>query len=249
MTTERVERRLAAILNADVVGFSRLMDGTPTLKEQSKTRTSSALVAVIASVAMMAFGVLLPVSDAHAQDQPVNLVPLPPPTPLKEIGVQRAALGLITPALSREAPADKFTDGSGNPASLDDFRGRVVLVHLWATWCVPWCREELPTLDGVQAMLGGSDFEVVAVSVDRNGAEVVPPFFEELHLSHLEVYLDPTSRLQGALGIIGIPTTVIYDRHGSEIGRAFGSREWDSPTVVSLIRRFIIGPDEAEEGQ
>lgn len=187
----------------------------------------------------MAIAVLPLAADALAQDE------LPPPTPVEELDVQSAALGLIPTGSAQIAPAERFADGNGNSVSLNDFRGRVVLVHIWATWCVPWCREELPKLDALQAKLGASDLKVVAVSVDRNGADVVPSFFSELHLSHLDIYLDPSERLARALRTVGVPTTLIFDRDGREIGRAFGSRDWNHPAVLSLIRRFIIGPDDS----
>jgi thiol-disulfide isomerase/thioredoxin len=121
---------------------------------------------------------------------------------------------------------------------LSDFAGRVVLLNLWATWCAP-CVREMPTLDRLQAELGGPDFEVVALSSDRAGAAAVEPFFRTHGLSRLGVYLDPQGEATRALGTRGLPTTVLIDREGREVGRLEGVAEWDSPEAKALIRAYI----------
>ena len=161
-----------------------------------------------------------------------------------------AGLSLLdTPA---PLPDLRFEDGDGNPVGLSDFRGRIVLLNVWATWCPP-CRKEMPTLDRLQAALGGPDFEVVALSIDKGGVEQVKGFYSATGIRDLRIYLDrdsaamadpgilgvPISTSKGSLGIVGIPTTLLIDRDGQELGRLIGPAEWDSPEMLALIRRQI----------
>ena len=137
-----------------------------------------------------------------------------------------------------ETPEIAFQAGSGRKLVLDDFLGRVVLLNLWATWCAP-CRAEMPTLDNLQAILGGSDFEVLALSLDQGGVQDVERFYRELGLRHLAVYVDPTTRAQRELRVLGLPTTMLIDADGFELGRLIGPTEWDSHEMVSFLRSFI----------
>lgn len=132
-------------------------------------------------------------------------------------------------------PALQFTDADGTALSLADFRGRAVLLNIWATWCGP-CRKEMPALERLQAILGSGDFEVVALSIDRSGLAAVQPFFDELGIENLAIYLDESAAAMSALGITGIPTTLLIDRDGREIRRWAGPAEWDSPKMEALIR-------------
>lgn len=132
----------------------------------------------------------------------------------------------------------EFEDGKGQKRTLADFRGKVVLLNLWATWCGP-CREEMPTLDRLQSRLGGSDFEVVALSIDRGGQVLVKSFFDEIDVQRLAVYVDPTAEAGTKLAILGVPTTLLLDREGNEMGRLTGAAEWDSPEVMNTIRLYL----------
>jgi thiol-disulfide isomerase/thioredoxin len=127
-----------------------------------------------------------------------------------------------------------FVDGDLKAAKLANFHGKVVLLNLWATWCGP-CREEMPTLDRLQAKLGGPDFEVVALSIDQEGVAVVKDFYEELGLKALSIFVDESMTAPVALKALGVPTTLLISREGQEIGRHTGPAEWDSPEVKALI--------------
>lgn len=133
-----------------------------------------------------------------------------------------------------------FVDGDGRPLAWDKFRGRVVLLNVWATWCGP-CRKEMPTLDRLQAKLGGANFEVVALSIDSEGIPAVRQFYRETGVRHLRIYNDPTLDVTTQLNIAGVPTTLLIDRDGHEIGRALGPAEWDRSDVVEAIRRQLDG--------
>jgi thiol-disulfide isomerase/thioredoxin len=145
------------------------------------------------------------------------------------------AIGIAPVSPPRPVPSVAFTDGDGRSLSLADFRGRAVVVNFWATWCVP-CQQEMPSLDRLQAMLGGPDFLVLAVSVDKQGLAVVQPFYRELGLRSLGVAADPSGKALAALGIEGIPATLLVDPQGREIGRKLGVLEWDAPAVVNALR-------------
>jgi len=138
----------------------------------------------------------------------------------------------------RPAPIDIFHDGDGREVSLMDFGGKVVLLNLWATWCVP-CLAELPSLDRLQAKLGGADFQVVAVSVDRRGVDAVRPFFAKLHIANLPIYVEPQNQLATALGLQVLPSTIVIGPHGIMLGRMIGAAEWDAPESLALIRHYI----------
>ncbi|MDE2004229.1 MAG: TlpA family protein disulfide reductase [Betaproteobacteria bacterium] len=136
----------------------------------------------------------------------------------------------------------RFADGKGRVRDLASFRGKVVLLNVWATWCGP-CRQEMPTLDRLQAKLGGKDFEVVALSIDRGGQAAVGSFFDETNVQKLAIYVDASTEAQGRLGIIGVPTSLLLDRQGREIGRVTGPAQWDSPEVIGIIKRYLTAPD------
>lgn len=138
----------------------------------------------------------------------------------------------------RRLPDIAFTDGDGVKLNLADFRGRVVLLNLWATWCPP-CRREMPALDRLQAAFGGPDFEVVALSIDKQGAPAVRDFYRELELQALAIYIDSSGKAPQRLGAIGIPTTLLIDRSNREIGRVVGAAEWDGPEALETIRRYL----------
>ena len=151
-----------------------------------------------------------------------------------------ALRGFVPEAVPETAPRLAFTDGEGRRVELADFSGSVVLLNLWATWCGP-CIEEIPALDRLQARFGGRDFQVVAVSVDRGGAAVVEPFMARRHIDHLAAYLDPESRSVRALGVGGLPTSLLLDRAGRILGRVEGDPGWDQPEARRLIEGALGG--------
>lgn len=152
--------------------------------------------------------------------------------------------GFVLNGAPTPVPEVQFTDREGRPRSLADFRGKVVLLNVWATWCLP-CREEMPTLDRLQAALGGGGFEVVALSVDRQGAEAVKGFYSEIGVRHLSVRVDATGKALRALAAIGLPTTILIDAEGRELGRLIGPAEWDGPEMVAFLKSIVEGEAES----
>ena len=137
----------------------------------------------------------------------------------------------------RELPDVSFSDDGGRPVKLSSFRGKVVLLNVWATWCPP-CRKEMPSLDRLQARLGGPGFEVVALSIDRGGTFVVRTFYDEIGIKALRIYTDQSGQAF-TLGVNGVPATLLIDRTGRELGRKLGPAEWDSPEIVKLIQSYV----------
>jgi thiol-disulfide isomerase/thioredoxin len=131
-----------------------------------------------------------------------------------------------------------FNDPDGKPTTLASL-GKVSLVNVWATWCVP-CREEMPTLDRLQAELGGEDFGVVPVNIDLNATDRAKAFLDEIGVANLPFYSDPSGRLFQDLkrrGLaIGLPTTILVDGKGCRIGVLEGPAEWDSDDAKALIK-------------
>ena len=138
----------------------------------------------------------------------------------------------------RPVPDLRFVDAAGRQRSLAEFRGRAVLLNVWAPWCEP-CRNELDSLDGLEARLGGPDFEVVAVSMDMNGPGGVARFYEKHGIRRLGVYADPNYAASRVLGARGIPTTLLIDKEGREVGRALGAQTWDGPRMLEAIERLL----------
>jgi len=132
----------------------------------------------------------------------------------------------------------KFQDAEGKERTLADWRGKVVLLNLWATWCLP-CRKEMPALDRLQTALGSDRFEVVAISVDRKGLEASRKFLADTEVKKLALYVDASARLMSDVRAVGLPATLLIDAQGREIGRLLGPAEWDSEDAVRLIRSVV----------
>jgi thiol-disulfide isomerase/thioredoxin len=151
-----------------------------------------------------------------------------------------AIAGFIIHAQPKEVAQFSFADAAGEVKTLGDWRGRVVLLNLWASWCGP-CRKEMPDLAKLQKSLGGADFEVVALSVDRKGAAVSAAFLKETGSENLALYIDPASKSLQALQALGLPATVLVGRNGLELGRMLGPANWSSPEAEALIKAALAG--------
>ncbi len=137
-----------------------------------------------------------------------------------------------------------FTDAEGRVLDFTTFRGRGLVVNFWATWCPP-CVAEMPALDRLHAMVARDGIEVLALSNDRGGRAQVEPFYQRTGLRNLGIWLDPRGATGRALEIRVLPTTLIIDRRGLEVGRLTGEAAWDQPEVVATIRRLTRTPAAA----
>src|SRR6266550_1591544 len=154
-----------------------------------------------------------------------------------------AALTMATVPL--RLPDLAFEDAGGKPKKLSDWRGRTVLVNLWATWCVP-CRKEMPALDSLQTKLGGPDFEVVAINIDTRDPEKPKNFLKDSNLTRLGYFSDQKAKVFQDLKAIGralgMPTSVLVDGQGCEIATIAGPAEWGSDDAVKLITAAMKPP-------
>ena len=154
-----------------------------------------------------------------------------------------AALTMATAPL--KLPDLAFEDGDGKPRKLSEWRGRTVLVNLWATWCVP-CRKEMPALDSLQTKLGGPKFEVVAINIDTRDPEKPKNFLKEAHLTQIGNFSDQKAKvfqdLKAVGRALGMPTSVLVDGQGCEIATIAGPAEWASDDAVKLISAAVNPP-------
>ena len=145
---------------------------------------------------------------------------------------------LVLPDSPVPAPDTEYLDPAGQPTTLAASDGRVRLVNFWATWCAP-CRKEMPALDALQRSRGGPDFEVIAIATGRNSPEGIAAFREEAGISALGNALDPKGRLAAAMGVPGLPVSVLLDRDGAEVARMLGDADWNGPDAHALIDRLV----------
>jgi len=164
------------------------------------------------------------------------------------------AKGEVAAFLPAEAPLEltalAFKDPEGKDVTLADFKDRTVLLNLWATWCAP-CRKEMPALDALQADMGGEDFEVVAVNLDRGGPEKPQAFLDEIGVGNLALYQDSSNGVLKALRKVaratGLPTTILIGPEGCEIGTMYGPAEWHSGEAKALLEG-ALAPSRAKPG-
>ena len=147
-----------------------------------------------------------------------------------------AAINIATEP--KRLPDLAFNDAGGQPRKLSDFRGRTVLLNLWATWCVP-CRKEMPALDALQAKLGGEQFQVVAINIDTRNLDKPKAWLDEVGIKGLGYFADPSAKVFQDLKAIGkalgMPTTLLIDPQGCELGTLAGPAEWASDDAIKLI--------------
>lgn len=156
------------------------------------------------------------------------------------LGGPEMPAGFVAQEVPQTAPPAEFKTATGKHLKLADFRGRVVLLNLWATSCVP-CQSEMPSFDRLQAMYQGDGLAVLAVSVDDTGGTALRRFFHRSGIRSLTPYMDDDGATSIAFTAHRIPTTLLIDRDGKVVGSLTGAAEWDSPPALALIRRYLDG--------
>jgi len=150
--------------------------------------------------------------------------------------------GVVVASRPLRLPDLAFRDGSGSERHLAEWRGRTVLLNLWATWCIP-CRKEMPALDELQAKLGGPPFEVLSINIDTRDADKPRNWLKEVGITRLGYYADASAKVFQDLKLvgraIGMPTTVLVDPAGCEIGTIAGPAEWASEDALKLVRAAL----------
>lgn len=141
----------------------------------------------------------------------------------------------------RPAPATAFENPDGESTTLADFRGKPVLVNLWATWCAP-CIAEMPTLDRLAAR-ESDRIQVLTISQDSDGRDKIEAFFAKRGYRHLETWLDPNMALMIELKANTLPTTILYDSDGRELWRVIGMEDWESGQAALLLKEGLGGAE------
>ncbi len=207
--------------------------------------TSTRLV----TLTIMALGIVAGLAVIYVTNPPQGNTPLA--KQCKTSPAQLAALkekatgavaGVVVPQGARPLPELAFQNNEGQTVSLSDFKGKTVLLNLWATWCAP-CRDEMPALNTLQEKFGSDDFEVVAVSVDTQGLDKSRAFLKEINADKLAFYASPDAGLfrnmQKIGRAVGLPTTLVIDETGCEIGYLPGYAHWADEDAYAFIRQII----------
>ena len=210
-----------------------MSDGNETAPRPSRSRRAIVGLAAAGGVAAVVYGVMAP-GNTGAASCPAAAAETARLDPL--IRGEVAAMILAQPA--HAAPDIAFKTPDGQTKTLADFKGKTLLVNVWATWCIP-CRKEMPALDALQRSQGGPDFQVVAVNVDTTRLERPAAFLKDNGIADLALYSDPSADVLQALkrqgGLLGLPTTLLIDKNGCELGRMAGPAEWASPDGQAVI--------------
>ena len=147
-------------------------------------------------------------------------------------------------ALAKEPkplPELAFTDADDKPLTLAGYKGKSVLLNFWATWCAP-CVKEMPSLDKLQAELGKARFVVLPLSLDTSSRPKVAPFYADRKLANLGIYFDKGKKVMSALDVSVLPTSILIDGQGRELGRLEGEADWDTPEAVALMKAAVDSP-------
>ena len=145
--------------------------------------------------------------------------------------------GITTHDIPQDIPEVRFVTEDGTRKTLYAIHGKVILLNIWATWCPP-CAKEMPTLDALQAGQGNSKFEVATLSIDTGGVPVVRRFFDKFGLKHLNIAIDPTQLSFTNLRVVGLPTTLLLNTDGKEVGRLVGPATWNGPDMEAFLKSF-----------
>jgi thiol-disulfide isomerase/thioredoxin len=137
------------------------------------------------------------------------------------------------------APETEFLTATGETVTLASFRGKVLLVNFWATWCAP-CVKEMPSIGRLRDKIADKDFAILAVSEDRKGAEVAVPFLKKLGVENITPYFDTRMSLARGFRLVGMPTTYLIDKEGRIRGSLAGTAEWDSDEAVAMIEKLLV---------
>jgi thiol-disulfide isomerase/thioredoxin len=213
----------------------------PTSKKDRAPRVSRIIAFAAGALAFMALGFVLYGIKAPGGKEAAGTAACPGAAEmaarLKPLVHGEIAALSIAPQ-PKPLPELSFNTPEGTKAGLADFKGRTVLLNLWATWCVP-CRQEMPALDRLQGLRGSKDFAVVAVNIDTARLDRPKAFLEEIGVKNLTLYTDNTAGVFETLKqegkVIGLPTTILIGKDGCEIGTMAGPAQWDSQDALTLL--------------
>src|ERR1044071_3317605 len=164
-----------------------------------------------------------------ARPAPANIEPELAPGTLAQVQLAKPP---------KTGPGLAFNDGGDKPLKLADYKGKIVLLNFWATWCAP-CVKEMPSLDKLQAEIGKDKFLVLPLSLDGPSRPKVAPFYQDKKLANLGVYFDKGKKAMQALGISILPTSILIDGEGRELGRLEGEADWEKPEALALVKAAV----------
>jgi thiol-disulfide isomerase/thioredoxin len=211
--------------------------------EKVKARRQAPLIAIAVIVVAAAAGSAVLYGKAGAGKDEAGLCPNAAALAQRLAPLAKGEVASLS-VDKRPAPAVdvSFNAPDGKKLNLADFRGRNVLLNLWATWCVP-CRAEMPALDRLQAKFGGPDFQVVAVNIDQVRLDKPKAFFADTGVKNLDLYADPSGDAFEALKVagkaLGLPTSLLIDKDGCEIGVMAGPASWDGPDAEAALSALL----------
>jgi thiol-disulfide isomerase/thioredoxin len=167
-------------------------------------------------------------------------------TPDERAGLEALKSGdmrkLVIAETPQPAPEVGLSRPDGGETTLSASDGRLRVVNFWATWCAP-CRAEMPALAELERARADAGLELVLVATGRNSPEAIARFAEEVGLPDLDTLLDPKSRLAAAMGVPGLPVTVILDRAGNEVARLLGEADWSAPEALAVVDYLLALPE------
>jgi thiol-disulfide isomerase/thioredoxin len=207
-----------------------------------RLKTTRALLAGIAA-AVLGLGVIALYGTDGAGNSAAGQCPAAKTAAARLAPLARGEVAAVTVAREpKPLPDLAFNGPDGSPTSLAAFRGRTVLLNLWATWCAP-CRQEMPALDRLQGELGGRDFEVVAVNIDTRNLDKPRTWLKEAGVARLAYYADPEAKVfqdfKRVGKAVGMPTTLLVDPDGCELALINGPAEWASEDALKLVRAAL----------
>lgn len=131
-----------------------------------------------------------------------------------------------------------FQNKAGQTLKISEFRGKLVILNIWATWCLP-CRKEMPSLNNLQKIFEGKNLNILAISQDKAGIRLIEKFYSEMKITNLKIFIDSRGKSQRLAGVFVLPTTLIIDPDGFEVGRLIGGAIWDSKESIRLINSLL----------
>ena len=226
----------------------------PTFHNPRKINTTMVAIVVSGTLLMGNSKSKADTANIYSQKEVINKTSLPSlyssPTDLAnstsvpKLVNQMKTFKLTTNTSAR--PDISWKDANDNKVTLELFDGKVVLLNFWASWCLP-CIRELPSINRLQAKLGGDKFTVIALNIDRGGKPIANRFKLKLKLDKLDLHIDQKNAVARLLKIKALPTTIVFDSKGREVGKMEAAAEWDTKEALSLIQYFINNPNHADK--
>ena len=232
-------------------GVKKIM---PTFCNLQKINTTIVAIVVSGTLLMGNFKSKADTANIFSQKEEINKTGLPSlyssPTDLaNSTSVPKLVNQMKTFKLTINTsarPDISWKDANDNKVTLELFGGKVVLLNFWASWCLP-CIRELPSINRLQAKLGGDKFTVIALNIDRGGKPIANRFRRKLKLDKLDLHIDQKNAVARLLKIKALPTTIVFDSKGREVGKMEAAAEWDTKEALSLIQYFINNPNHADK--